>query len=377
MFVYYDGRAVTTGDCIQLISGPAGLTASWLTRVLVESGAAPSGSEVVVVTTERIGEGKIGCNIRCNLEWASPGCGPASVVAKLPSEDEASRTTGVALGLYAREVGFYRELAERTESRVPACYGAAIDPVSGEFVLVLEDLVPAQVGDQLAGCAVAEAERAIDELARLHASFFGADMPDWVPQGMAENANEVGVLYGMLVPSFLERYEGRLDPDVLGVVECYAEVFVDWGRTASRGPSSLLHGDYRLDNLLFGATGPDGATDRVAAVDWQTVAVGSPVADVAYFIGAGLVPELRREAEAELVERYLVTLDRLGAGAPPREMFDELYRAQSLGGLIMAVVASAMVTEGERSIEMFATMADRHARHALDLDAIELIRRSA
>ena len=43
--------------------------------------------------------------------------------------------------------------------------------------------------------------------------------------------------------------------------------------------SRLIHGDYRLDNLMF----PPHGTG-VVAVDWQTLAVAPPARDLAYFL---------------------------------------------------------------------------------------------
>ena len=48
-------------------------------------------------------------------------------------------------------------------------------------------------------------------------------------------------------------------------------------------PFAVIHGDYRLDNLMFP---PDG--DGVVALDWQTVGVGPPARDIAYFLGTSL-----------------------------------------------------------------------------------------
>ena len=61
---------------------------------------------------------------------------------------------------------------------------------------------------------------------------------------------------------------------------------------------SLIHVDYRLDNLLF--TSNDAGID-VAAVDWQSITLGSPLSDVAYFIGAGLTSADRAPVEEQLV----------------------------------------------------------------------------
>jgi hypothetical protein len=48
---------------------------------------------------------------------------------------------------------------------------------------------------------------------------------------------------------------------------------------------ALLHGDYRLDNMLFS---PDRS--QVTIVDWQTLGVGLPTRDLAYFTGPAWNP---------------------------------------------------------------------------------------
>ena len=49
------------------------------------------------------------------------------------------------------------------------------------------------------------------------------------------------------------------------------------------------------------------------------------------------------------------------------------YRLFTFAGVIMAVVASMIVEVTERGDEMFMAMASRHAQHALDLEAFDLI----
>jgi hypothetical protein len=49
------------------------------------------------------------------------------------------------------------------------------------------------------------------------------------------------------------------------------------------------------------------------------------------------------------------------------------YRRDTFAGVIMAVVASQVVGESERSEALFSTMAMRHSRHALDHGALDLI----
>ena len=48
-------------------------------------------------------------------------------------------------------------------------------------------------------------------------------------------------------------------------------------------PQTLVHGDFRADNLFFG--GPDGG-QGLAAIDWQVSSRGGGAFDLAYFCRA-------------------------------------------------------------------------------------------
>jgi len=135
------------------------------------------------------------------------------------------------------------------------------------------------------------------------------------------------------------------------------------------GPLTLGHGDYRLDNLLFAS--PAGGP-AVAAVDWQTPNQGPAAYDVSYFIGAAVMPDVRRAVEKDIVTDYLAALGRYGVAYSASEFWRDYVHA-TFSGLIMAVVASQVVTPTERGEAMFAAMATRAAQHALDLDAIDAI----
>ena len=68
-------------------------------------------------------------------------------------------------------------------------------------------------------------------------------------------------------------------------------------------------------------------------------------------------------------------VDALGAYgvAIDADLFWHHYARDAFGGVIMSVVASQIVGSSERSEAMFAAMAVRHTRHALDLGAESLV----
>jgi aminoglycoside phosphotransferase (APT) family kinase protein len=130
-------------------------------------------------------------------------------------------------------------------------------------------------------------------------------------------------------------------------------------------PRTIVHRDFRVDNLLFG----DGVTaPPVTVVDWQTVGRGPAASDVAYFLGASLRTADRRAHERDLVGLYLDELRRRGIGGIDDDRFFDDYRRHSISGIVMAVVASMIVEVTERGDAMFLAMARRHAAHAIDAE---------
>lgn len=354
---------------IPLVATPDEVSVPWLDGVLSGAGLAPEGAlESFQGTT--IGTGKVGEIVRYALDWRAGVEAPASVVGKFASRDPASRKAGLSTGTYVREVSFYRRLAETVRLEVPACHGVELDPESGSFVLVLEDLAPARQGDQLKGCSVDEAALALEALPGLHAPHWGSSTlaaESWLGV-RSQAAAGLGAIYDALVEPFAARFAERLDPEVIAAARRLRGRVPAWiARDAQ--PYTLLHGDYRIENMLFGAP---GARFDLAVVDWQTVMIGPGLSDVAYFLGAGLPVELRRKHELELVRRYRDAMAAQGVDLGWDRCWTE-YRTHAFAGLHMAVVASQLVGRDPRSDEMFCVMAERHAAHALDLEAFDLL----
>jgi hypothetical protein len=130
----------------------------------------------------------------------------------------------------------------------------------------------------------------------------------------------------------------------------------------------LVHGDYRLDNMLFGAAGADRP---LTVVDWQTVTWGPAMTDLAYFLGCALPVTDRRTHYDALLDAYHAAL---GPDAPISlaDVRDGVRR-QSFFGVMMAIVSSMLVERTERGDAMFMTMLQRHCEHVLDADALAIL----
>lgn len=356
------------------IPAPEDLDAAWFTGVLRQAGHADAA--VTAVERRRIGTGQIGTCYRYSLSLAhGSGDAPTTLIGKFPSADPLSRQTGVQLRNYYREVSFYQHVAPRLGISVPRCYYAAIAGEGPEFVLVLEDMAPAEPGDQIRGCSADVARAAVLELVGLQAPTWcdrSLERYDWLTGGGADTQPEVSMvdLYAQLLPPFLDRYGPDLAEDERQILARVAQspdcpLFAPVGE-----PFCLEHVDYRLDNMLIDQC---REPPRVTVVDWQSVRIGRPMNDVAYFLGAGLLPELRREVEQDIVRDFHRALAAAGVHGYDWDSCWSDYRRGTYAGFGVTVIASMIVEQTERGDAMFTAMARRHARHALDLGAEEFL----
>jgi hypothetical protein len=266
------------------------------------------------------------------------------------------------------EVGFYRDLAASIPVNAPRCYWAGHDPATNGYAVVLDDKAPAKQGDQMAGCSIDDAALALDEAAYLHGARWGdtsvGELP-WLSGGLG-GPGMSGIIQ-MLAPCYLDRYDGRIAPEAVEVIERYHESVA--ASSPYAGPTTIVHNDFRNDNLLFGG-------ERVCVLDWQTVSLGSGMLDVSYFLGGSLLPEDRRKAETDLVRGYHDRLTSQGVELSWDDCWRE-YRRNAFAGLTMAIIASSMVVRTDRGDEMFIAMGERAAFHAMEMETEALLRSGA
>jgi hypothetical protein len=350
---------------------PSAIDAEWLTESLEEAGVARGASIVDLTCTGLIGTGQMSRNARFQLKWDQPGR-PASVVGKFPSADPGTKVASFENGAYLNEYTFYTEIADTVQIRTPMCWVARYDDRIPDFVLVMEDLVGSVQGDQFQGSTVEEADLAIDQAVGLHA-------PRWGDPSLAkvlqppdrERADRMDQFYRACVPLCIERLGDRFDDDVTALLQGFTDVLPTWVRGPGT-PHTVVHGDFRPDNFLLGRT---AEAPPLAVVDWQTVSAGLGACDIAYLIGGAFPPEQRPAVERELLSEYVERLLAAGVDYNGDDAWRD-YRWGTLHGVLIAVLATVMAEQTDRGDNMLSLMAIRHARHALDLNALELVRQS-
>jgi aminoglycoside phosphotransferase (APT) family kinase protein len=107
--------------------------------------------------------------------------------------------------------------------------------------------------------------------------------------------------------------------------------------------TSIVHGDYRIDNLIFAAERPN----VIAVLDWELSTLGDPLADFSYFLMNWVTPPDGRAGiagrdgpvsgiptMAEMVERYCARTHR--AGVPDLDWYFA-YNLFRLTGIVQGV----------------------------------------
>lgn len=310
------------------------LTPAWLTQVLRAGGTLREAS-VIDVSSEILGEGEgfVGqiARLRLTLDRSEPGA-PETLIAKIPTPVEQNRAGGEMLGAYEREIHFYRSLAPEVAIPTPRLFHAEMDPNPAanyavgiirflerlpwwllrllvaffqwiarfskrRYLLLLEDLAPARVGDQVAGCSLEEAERVLRALARAQAKLWRSPKLDghyWIAD-LDVAPRMFHIAFRRSRAAFDARFRDHQPDHVFTLADWLDTHAVELFRRLGQAPPTIIHGDYRLDNLFF-----DGS--RVIAADWQGVARGPGVFDIAYFL-SGCVHAEASPPEIEVLLR--------------------------------------------------------------------------
>jgi len=330
------------------------------------------GVDVTEVAVTPIGTGQTGATYRVAATYATeqPEL-PGSFAIKLSAQDDAVRER-VALG-YRSEVEFYSRIAAATAVPVPRAFHTAISEDGADVVLLLADMAPAVQGDQIAGCSAVEAELVVEALAGLHGPSW-CD-PQWMDlsaiampkPGDDAAAAGLGEISRMAADIVIDRLGAHIAAQDQRTLVDAMSVVTPWLQ-AEPNRYALMHGDYRLDNMLF-----DPNRTRVTIVDWQTVGIGLPARDLAYFTGTSLDPALREQIERRLVEQYHRALCKYDVGDYDVETCWNDYRLGMVQVPLLVALGTAFASTTERGDDMMLAMLSRGCKAIRDLGTLEFI----
>ena len=349
------------------------MTSEWISTRC--EGLDASAAVVEVALDEESGE---------NGAVARVALGGDRLVVKRPPASPASRAVAAIQQWYAREVHWYAALAPIAGVRCPRCHCARYDALTGEYVLVLEDL-------RAAGCrplAVADCQDALEAvrtLGRLHGRFAGAFDDDARREIVRGPLPIMPITLALASP--IEKFFRDCWKAVRGERRyALAELLADRGEAAGPAaislldalaapgayasmtealaapPRTLLHGDFRPENMMV-----EDATGEVVVYDWQFASVGNGAYDLAYFSALVADPDDRRRLDPELRRAYVSGLVGSGAAAPCDLERDLRYGC--LLALASFVMGAAVAGDDAASVETHRRGLRRLAAAALDWGA--------
>jgi len=309
--------------------------------------------------------------VRADLSWDALGNHPNSVIVKFPTADPGTLGLAKAMRMYELETRFYRDLLPlMPDLSAPTCYVAELDPTTDAFTLVLEDLGSrTRPGDVLTECSAQECSDVLFELARLQSVSWGSpamQAMDWLADPIRTIQVFDSIPQGL--EPFLNRFGDAIAPEHVRLFETVIPKAGEWIRSWD-GPTVVQHGDLRTDNVLFGT---NATTAPATIIDFQTVRLGPPGVDPAYFLGSSLSVESRRSTERDLVSRYHSHLLAGGVSGFSADACFDAYRIGALYAVFLFCGLSVQVASSPRVDQVIADQTRRYADMAIDLESAQL-----
>lgn len=263
----------------------------WIAEVL---GTEISAMEVRLMDT---GRGFQSTTWQLLLSCDPPGSGPERLVLKSETTNPDAHEFTRLNRSFQREVGVYNHLVPRLNNHQPIVYGCSDNQPCW---LLMEDLSHLRSGDQLLGLTHAETLAALQSMAVLHAEFWldpALEQQSWLP------AHSFWFQHpqGDLVEPFMEAYRVRLGEQATTIVRAVLEQGEAIDAALAERPWTLVHGDLRADNLLYGGT---AQAPSATILDWSWACRSLATIDLAFLIGGSEPVRQRHGRLDELLELW-------------------------------------------------------------------------
>jgi len=343
---------------------------NWMTQALRAGGLRTSAKVTSIIPTP-IGDavGLMGEITKFDLTWSAADQGPAAVILKVPSVIDDNRSLGMMFGVYEGEHRVYTELSNKIGLATPRCWFSAGDSATGEYALLIEDLTSHDRIDQMDGADLTSSQACIDSLADLHSHWWNSPelraLP-WLPDGFGEPLRIYRDIVAAALPDYEQAHGDILTDEDRAICHRFVDEYDTLIDRSLDSPLTLLHRDYRIDNILFDSGSP-------VVLDWGSVARGGGLYDAAYFLAGSLTIDDRRLWGDQLLARYAYRLESKGIQI---DDFEQRHREAALFCLIVPIMLGgdsldARNDKGERlareiTRRLFAYLHDYDAVSALD-----------
>ena len=377
-------------------TSPDHITPDWLTAALSRSTLLERDEAVNSCSLEQIGVDQGFMSAVYRVTFDTPSKDRQTIVIKI-----GNAIGGSMVQPYRTELYFYKKaLTTDVGFRVPAFYHGEVSEDGLEMVLALEYLdAPYICGDQVVGDTYEQARQSMIALAGFHRATWHCH-PSFRPEGketvidgkvggfkeqsLLTTLSSVAVTtwesasgkveegLDLAVPSS-HGFPARSSKDVQSVMTSVASCIQKSQPSNLAGPTCLVHGDYRSDNLMHAP----GIAPCV--LDFQVMHYGNPMEDVAQYVAGSLTIDIRREHLDDLLQLYHDTLVSQGVTGYTFEEATADFRREALYFGTMAILLGSRYSRlcdtetGKRSLEFSRVVLQRTSAMLADLELSQLM----
>jgi hypothetical protein len=385
------------------------ITTEWLTGALTKSGVLKNNS-VRILNRKIMGEGMgyAGTLARLSIEYEHPDDTlPSTMIAKITTQVPKSKMLHEALWNYERENHVYEEILPHLPLRTPQCYYSDFDRGKGEkwmnkvyrryaslpqslvglyfiyagfrnlrmkrrYILLLEDINNLEQITHLEGCSFEEAKMVMKPLGIAHAGLW--ESPQLGKYWLKDHSD-----FSSLVSFMSTRWQPVIKKTFPEKISQKMQTVFDWLKKnnkqldayAKTRPHTLIHTDYRLDNLFF-----DRKNNEIVVFDWQSCSPGMGVFDSSFFLLNNCKIPLSKEQVEELITIYH---QGLVEGGVTNYSLDECMSDYPFGLLLamrlwLIIIGGIEVEKDPNAIRLLGVLLDRMKPviEGIDLAAIRL-----
>lgn len=345
---------------------PQEVTTGWMNYALCEAGICDAGA-IRDIKVERLGPQAQGllssiCRVRISYEAEEPGL-PATVVIKFPPESEAAQELGNSYSAFERELMFYRKLAGRSPIRTPKCYFNFMDAENFIYILVLEDVGGWTPATQETGLTINQTRSAVQAISKFHGYWWDSEELEglkWMPE---ENRSSVHGFGDNWKDFSAEHREVLSDRDIAAgdLIARSGQKIHDLSRIS---PRTIIHYDYRADNMMF------NENDEILIVDWQMASRLFGAFDVVRAVCGSHHGLLERSHHEEFLNIWYEGLLALGVRDYTIESAWDDYRLGIIYASYIPVGAHHFLShEGSKGVSLLRAMVERlfYAMHECEV----------
>ena len=349
---------------------PSDITTEWINYALSEVGLCENGA-ITEIDVEPLGPHVKGllssiCRVNIDCETNIENF-PKSVVIKFPPENDENRNFGNKMRVFEREQRFYRELANKCPARIPKCYYTLMNEANNDFILMIEDGKDWTPADQVDGLTANQTKSAVIEIAKLHAYWWESEELEkltWMPE---ENRDHIHT-FNHNWYEFKEEHSDVLNKQYLYIGDIIAQSGQKIEDLSKIGPRTIIHYDFRADNMLF------NEKDEILVVDWQTALKSFGAFDVGRAICGSHHGVIEKNHHLEFLELWYEQLLKLDV---TNYTFEEAWRDYRIGIILSSYVPVAahhfLSHEGSRGISVLKAMIERIFYALNECEVLELL----